>query len=297
MESKPSKQILQHPLQFIISVLQGFRANQGFLLASAVAFNTLLSVIPMFAIILVGLSQFIDAQELLDLAGNFLEIIAPGQSPSLLAHLELFIADWQVVGVAGFVMLVFFSALAFTVLENAMSVIFHHRVRIQRRHFAISAVIPYVYILFLGAGLLMVSIVSTMLHSFDDITIRLFGRLFTLDTPTRVILYLAGLTGEIFLLTSLYLVMPVGRIKLRHALLGGVTTALLWEVMRRVLAWYFTHLSYISVIYGSFATSIVILISFEMASVILLLGAQTIAEYERLRQRRATQAAFETGTS
>jgi hypothetical protein len=36
----------------------------------------------------------------------------------------------------------FFQALAFTVLENAMSVIFFHRVKIKRRNFLVSAVMP-----------------------------------------------------------------------------------------------------------------------------------------------------------
>ncbi|MGH8509782.1 MAG: hypothetical protein ACREVH_13870 [Gammaproteobacteria bacterium] len=40
-------------MRFAIRVLARFRANQGFLLASAVAYNTLLSLVPMFALILV----------------------------------------------------------------------------------------------------------------------------------------------------------------------------------------------------------------------------------------------------
>jgi hypothetical protein len=45
-----------------------------------------------------------------------------------------------------FVTMLFFSSLAFTVLENAMSVIFVHRVVIRRRHFFVSAILPYCYI-------------------------------------------------------------------------------------------------------------------------------------------------------
>ena len=56
--------------------------------------------------------------------------------------------------------MLFFSSLAFTVLENAMSVIFIHRVAIRRRHFLVSAVIQYVYILCLGVGLLLVTLVA-----------------------------------------------------------------------------------------------------------------------------------------
>ena len=90
-----------------------------------------------------------------------------------------------------------------------------------------------------------------------------------------------GVTGEVALLTSLYLVMPVGRLSVRHALIGGITATILWELMRHFLVWYFSTLSLINVIYGAFTTSIIILVSLEAASIILLLGAQVIAEYER----------------
>ena len=46
----------------------------------------------------------------------------------------------------GWVLLVtmlFFSSLAFTVLENAMSVIFLHRVAVRKRRYIVSALLPY----------------------------------------------------------------------------------------------------------------------------------------------------------
>ena len=48
--------------------------------------------------------------------------------------------------------MLFFSSLAFTVLENAMSVIFHHRVAIRRRRFLGPAILPYGYIVSLASA-------------------------------------------------------------------------------------------------------------------------------------------------
>ena len=104
-----------------------------------------------------------------------------------------------------------------------------------------------------------------------------------------VLLYLLGLAGEIFVLTSVYLVMPVGRLRIGHALIGGVTAALLWEVTRHVLIWYFATLSQVSVVYGSMTTAIVVLLSLEIAATLLLFGAQVIAQYERLGASPAAQ--------
>jgi len=57
---------------------------------------------------------------------------------------------------------------------------------------------------------------------------------------------------------------------------------LLWEVTRRVLVWYYATMSQIQVVYGSLTTAIAVLLSVELAALVLLLGAQVIAEFERL---------------
>ena len=75
--------------------------------------------------------------------------------------------------------------------------------------------------------------------------------------------------------------MPVGRLSLRHALLGGASAGILWEITRHALVWYYATISQVRVVYGSFATAIAVLLSVEIAAIVLLLGAQVIAEYER----------------
>ena len=108
------------------------------------------------------------------------------------------------------------------------------------------------------------------------------GRTWSLDGTSGVLLYLLGLGGEVFALASVYMVMPVGRLSWRHALIGAITAALLWELSRHALQWYFDTLSQISTVYGSLTTAIAVLLSLEVAATLLLLGAQVIAEYERI---------------
>ena len=64
--------------------------------------------------------------------------------------------------------------------------------------------------------------------------------------------------------------------------LSSTTIAVLWEVTRHVLTWYFATLSQVSVVYGSLTTAIIVLLSLEFAAILLLFGAQVIAEYERI---------------
>ena len=78
--------------------------------------------------------------------------------------------------------------------------------------------------------------------------------------------------------------MPVTSVPLRHALIGGLVAAILWEIARNVLVWWFSSVSLVNIVYGSLATVIVVLLTLETAAVILLLGAQIIAELEPARR-------------
>jgi YihY family inner membrane protein len=253
------------------------------LLAGAVAYYTLLSLIPMLALMLVVLSQLMAPEQLLAVTRDYLAWVAPGLADTVTGEIHAFIGHWPVIGIVGVLALLFFSSLAFTALENAMSVIFFHRVAIRRRHFLVSAIIPYLYILLLALGLLAVTALSSVLHALEGRTLVLFGESWSLSGAGRWLMYAVGVLGEVLLFTSLYLVMPVGKLSLRHALVGGVTAALLWELTRHLLLWYLANVSIVSLVYGTFAAAIVILLSLELAALIVLFGAQVIAEYERLR--------------
>src|SRR6185503_7257361 len=276
--------VLKHPAAFALQTLKAFRANQGLLLAGAVAYYALLSIVPLLILTVIALSYVIDQAELLGTLGHYLEWLIPGQSKLIVAELMNFLNHRDILGWVLLATMIFFSSLAFSVLENAMSVIFIHRIATRRRHFLVSALLPYCYILFLGLGVLLVTLVSGSLQAMGQESVDVLGRNWSLGRVSGVLLYLLGFGGEIFVVTSIYLVMPVGRLSLRHALIGGVTAALLWELTRHALVWYFATLSQVGLVYGSLTTAIAVLLSLDVAATLLLLGAQVISEYERVAE-------------
>jgi membrane protein len=293
-ESSRGRYVIENPLRFVRMTIAGFRANQGLLLAGAVAYYTLLSILPMLALILIVLSQLTDLQLLLNTTREYLGLIAPGHADELTAQVATFLHNWRLVGVVGIIMLLLFSSLAFTTLENAMSVIFFHRVAIQRRRFLISAIIPYCYILCLALGMLLVSTVSGVLSTLGEHSFTVMGHVWSLGGYSAPIVYGLGVTGEILLLSSLYLVMPTGGLAVHHALIGGLTATVLWELTRHFLVWYFATLSIVNIVYGTFATAVIILLSLEAAAFILLFGAQVISEYERIGSHDAAHGGLHT---
>jgi membrane protein len=283
-------EILRHPGTFTWRTLKAFRANQGLLLAGAVAYYALLSIVPLLILAVIALSQVIDQRELLTTLGRYLEWLVPSQAEAVVRELANFLDKRQGVGWLLLGTMIFFSSLAFTVLENAMSVIFLHRVVARKRRFIFSVLLPYVYILSLGVGLLLVTLVAGSLQAVGKESVELFGRTWSLNGVSGLLLYLLGFAGEVFVLTSVYLVMPAGRLAWRHALFGGITAAVLWEITRHVLVWYFATLSQVTLVYGSLTTAIVVLLSLELAATLLLFGAQVISEYERIGHAAAVQA-------
>lgn len=263
---------------FLLRVARDFRRNQGFLLSGAVAYYALLSIVPMSILALTVLSQFIGEEQLLQTLAAYLGLMIPGYAETLTEQVRVFLANRHVIGIIGFIVMLFFSSIAFTVLENAISVIFFHYVRVQHRKFLVSALIPFVYIFALILGILVVSIIVGAVDTIENRQVVLFGRSFSFAGTDRIALYILGITGELLMLTSVYLVMPVVRITFRHALIGGATATVLWEIARHVLVWYYASLSMVNIIYGSIATVVVALLGIEVAAVILLFGAQVIAD-------------------
>ena len=275
------KRLLGQLFGFMLRVARGFMHNQGLLLSGAIAYYTLLSIVPMSILFLTGLSHFIPEEQLLHTLSTYTEMVIPGYATILGEQVQVFLEHRQAVGIIGILAMLFFSSMAFGVLQSSVSVIFFNPVGINRRNFLISAVIPYMYVLSIALGIMLISFITGALETLEKRQLMLFGWSVSLQATSKVALYIVGVFSEVALLSSIYLLMPAVRTTFRHALIGGVTATILWEISRHVLVWYYSTLSMVNLIYGSFATVVVTLLITEAAALILLLGAQVIAELER----------------
>jgi uncharacterized BrkB/YihY/UPF0761 family membrane protein len=124
----------------------------------------------------------------------------------------------------------------------------------------------------MGLGIVLVSLITGAIETLQSRQLIVFGLNLNLEGSTVVVLYLMGILAEVLMLTSFYLVMPLVRVRFHHALVGGITTTILWEITRRVLVWYYAVVSMVNVIHGSI-TTVVALLSIEVVAIILLLSA------------------------
>lgn len=268
-------------IRFISQVLGDFfLRNHGLLLTGSVAFNFMLSLIPLCAVLVVVFSRLFDRELLMESLTAEVALIAPGFVPTLSEVLDGFLNNRVVVGWIGLVTLVFFSSKAFRVLEDAFAIIFHRPLPSLKRRFWVSALLPYVFILIVAAGLILITSANAVIDARADLLKPLPEVRRLVDPYAGPIAYLTGVLGLVLLFALLYKIMPVARVSVSRALAGGFTAAVLWEMTRHLLVAYYTHISAVNVIYGSMTTLIIVFLTMEAAALILLLGAQVIAELQ-----------------
>ncbi|PXX97580.1 YihY/virulence factor BrkB family protein [Halomonas sp. LBP4] len=274
--------LLPRVVGFLWRVLCAFLRNRGILLAGGVGYNILLSVVPLFALLVVLLARVVDEQHLLEVLAIQARHLAPAHAEVLIEAVRALLDSRDVIGILGFPVLLLFSSFAFRMLEDALAIIFHapdtHH---AGRSVWVSVLMPYAFMLVLGAGLLALTLLVTLASSLNALWLALFGRELPMAGLSEPMLNLTSFLGVFLLFSAIYKVLPVVKIALRRAVVGGFVAALLWEGVRLLLVLYFANLSLVNAVYGSLATLIVVLLSLEVGAIILLLGAQVIAELER----------------
>lgn len=263
--------------------LLAFKHNKGLLLAGAIAYNGLLSLLPLVAVVFAVASLFFDRGMLLSILNDELTLLVPGAS-TFTKEVESVWENRSLVGGVGAIVLLVFSGFAFRAIEESFAVIFA-RAPGRRRHAWVSAVLPLLFILLVMTGLLVLTAATMLLEVASTHGLHMMGRHWIAPDATGAVLLYGGIAGLALLCSAIYWIMPAVKVPLRRALVGGAVAALLWEVVRRFLVWYFANVSMVNSIYGSAATIVVLLLSFEAAAVILLLGAQIIAELGHIDKR------------
>jgi len=272
--------LVPRALAFGWRVLGEFRKNRGFLLASALGYNTLLSIVPLFALVVVVLSTVLDGRVLLEVIGAQLDTVMPGRSGVVVEAFAAFVEQRAKIGIIGFGALLFFSAIGFRMLDDAFSVVFHRNRRGRTIHPLRGFVLPLAYVLIIGIGVFVLTLVMVAFDALPAQGVRWFGR--AIDPRTAVpLIKLLAFVGLVLLISSFYWIMPVAHVRPVRALVGGLIASMLWEGVRSIMVWYFANLSLVDIVYGSLSTVVVVLLGLEAAAIILLLGAEIIAELER----------------
>lgn len=266
--------------RFMLRVLSHLGKNKALLLAGGVAYNALLSIVPLMAVVLVALTHVWDKQQLLEIIAHELALLIPAQAQGIINEAAMLLENRDLVGGIGLGVMLFFSTWAFKMLEGALAVIFARSRARRKRSFWMSALLPYIFILVIAAGLLVLTMAVAVLEQLAEADIMVWGHKIAMDSWPAYVLKYSGIATLILMFTSVYRVMPIAEVSWRRALTGGVAAALCWDVLRRALMVYFSKISLVNVVYGSLATVIIALLTLEIGTLIILFGAQIISELQ-----------------
>lgn len=267
-------------LRFARRVVASFVRNRGILLAGGVGYNALLSIVPFLTLTLAVLSSVVDEALVLGALRRELDFLLPQHADAFLQAAQAFLRHGAATSAVSVAALLFFASIAFRFLESAVATIFHASGRTDRRHPWLSALLPFGIMLLLMASALALTLLSSVAGGPGGAAAQAMGLELPSAPGTRVLLRLVSFVGLVLLFAGTYQVLPVGRISRRRAFIGGLCAATLWRGVGVLLSYYFASLSMVNVLYGSLATVVVLLLYLEGAFIVVLLGAQVIAELE-----------------
>jgi len=261
--------------------LKKFNGDNGAFLSSGITFNILINMIPfiMLLLALVGTYLYKD-QEVLNHIRAYFRDVAPALDPKITKNLTDVIQHRHVVGVIGFIGLLWFSTWVFGSLQIAFDIVF--RVEKPRKILRATGVN---LLMILSAGILLV--VSLFLSSVMAAPQSFRGKIPMLIAPTLqwVLKYALPFILTFCMFFLIYKIIPHKKIHIRSALQAALVTGLLWELAKHLFTQYVVHIARYSNLYGSLNTLVLFVLWVYYSSAVLVVGGEFAYFLEEDRQR------------
>jgi len=259
-------------LRITVLSIRGFARDSCALRASSLTFYTLLSIVPLVALLFAiahgfGLQENLKEQ-LLERFHESSELI---QEVILFSDRLLEQAKGGMIAGAG-ALILFWSATALLAsLEKTFNWIWkvkRHRSwrRIFSDYFAIILIAPLLFLLSSSLSLYISGLLREAIHTFLGETSLGEAALFLVRSIPYVLLWL--------LYALLYYLLPNTRVRFGAALVGGFVAGALLLFAQTAYLYFQAHVTQYSVVYGSFAALPLFMIWVEIHWVLLLLGVE-----------------------
>jgi membrane protein len=279
MRFKGLKQTLKN-FSLLWQALKNFNRDNGFFLSSGITFNILINLIPFIMLLLALLGTYLyNDQEVLDHIHTYLRGVVPALDPKITASLIDLMQNRQIVGILGFLGLLWFSTWVFGSLRIALNVVF----RVEKNRGILQGIGVDVLMILLVGSLLLASMI---LSSSVSVLQGYGGRIPIAIGPTIqwVLKYLAPFCFSYCMFFMVFKIVPNKKVHFTSALQAAFFTDVLWELAKHLFNWYITHLALYSLLYGSFSALIIFVLWVYYSSTILIVGAEFTYLLEENRQ-------------
>lgn len=253
--------------------ISDFRRHGCPSLAASLAFFSLLSFFPLIFVLLYALSTILRQEVGHELILNFLAGFLPALGPDLAEEIKR-VAGIDAVRWIMVVTAIWFGMQVFYEMDYAVNVVFGTE---RKRHPLLSAAVSAALVGLVGLLFLFSYLVTQIL----GLLVLYAPRLAKLDMAAVVahrflLAYLFPFGIVLFAVTGLYRYLPQQHPSWRHALIGGFTLAILWEMAKHLFSNYVTTLAVYSRLYGSLLFVILFLLWIYYSAMLFLFGAEIV---------------------
>ncbi|MGK0296842.1 MAG: membrane protein [Gammaproteobacteria bacterium] len=252
---------------FIRYVFQQFFARRTMQSASSLAYTTLLSLVPLIAVMFSFFSNLQVFKELSEVIQDFVfSNFVPSFGQTIQDYLISFSIKASHLTTTGIIFLAIIALMLMSTIDSALDNIWH----VKKRRGLIARFLVYWAILTLGPVLIGVSFYSTSY-------LLALPLIETVDSAVmikaRLLAFMPFFTSSAAF-TILYVLVPNTHVNRRHAIAGGVTAAVLFELAKYAFGIYVKAVPTYQLIYGAVAAIPMFLIWIYVSWLIVLLGAQ-----------------------
>ena len=255
-------------------IAREFYEIQGTSQAAALAYTTLLSLVPLLVAFTNVLQQYFrtlfpNAQSQID---TILNVVIPYQSPVLTYHLARFAENAQAASTFGVIIFIVIAFRLFLAVENTVNQIWKVRsIRGYRQK-----IMAFTMLFFWGPVLMGLSFTTTSMLERNRLLRFLFQSGWIFYVVPVVVLFIA--------FAMLFWLVPSARVQFRAAAFGAVITTALFTLVRWGFGLYADTLMHgrLNLIYGTIGLAIIFLIALEVMWIIILLGVEISYVYQNL---------------
>ncbi len=252
---------------FVPFFWKNFIHDRIFLGAGSLAFQTLLSIVPILAIILSILNVFVVFAPFRRSLEDFLvQNFTPGAGTVLNNYLTDFIGKTSSVPILGGVFLFIIALFLISTVDHTLNEIWE--VHAPRK--ALQGFTLYWTVLTLGPVLIGSSLAAS---SYVWYTVFTDGPLLEMKTS---LLSFFPFINSIFAFFLLYMLVPNRRVRFVHAFSGALLAAVLFELSKRWFAFYITHVATFEHIYGALSVIPMLFFWVYLGWIVVLTGAEFV---------------------
>lgn len=253
---------------FFLFTLCKFQQQRCVETAASLSYTSLLSLVPLLAVLFAGFSTFPVFQELFDQLQTFIfKNFIPSSSEVIQEYLTEFVGKASRLTLIGLISLFVIALMLLWSIDEALNKIWGAKkntnyLRVFLTYWAVLTLGP----ILIGTSIIVTSFLTSLSFISDTVDFLGINTVFWSLVPV----FLTLLT-----FTLVYLIIPNSQVRVIHALIGGITATILFETAKEGFAFYISHNTTYTNLYGTLAALPIFLIWLYISWLVTLWGAVT----------------------